>query len=836
MDNDLAHLRTANSALVDRAEFVRRTGYTYPSSTGNTFARDIYATLGYLRNLKPRDYREKYERGGIAERIVEAYPDAAWRDGVTLVEDENPENTTAFEAAAAALAKQLGMWATLRRADTMAGLGRFSLVLIGAPGPLDEPLPDNLPAAKLAGLWPYSEEFATVDKLVSDTSDPRFGLPETYRLAVQGRALAKGTQHTISIRNRKGVHWSRIVHVAEGLTNDEVYGKPRLRAIWNYLDDIEKVHGAGAEAFWRNANVLNQVDLDPEVTLNPEELESLQDEIDEVRHDMRDWLRTKGLTLTRHGANTANFASNLDAVLTLISGTTGIPKRIMLGSERGELASTQDRSNWAERIEGRRTEYLDPHVVRQLIDRLIEHRTLPTPRVAEGYTVFWNGTHEATEGEKLDQAQTMAETNAKAGALVYTVDEIRAASGRPPLAEVASPDDADTNGGAGTGPTDTPPATGNRAAAEFVDTPAPEEGWQAVHDAADATIGLVDAAIQDVFDEQQAALSMSAVETALAAGDASAAQRAFDQAAPVSPEGHVAITEALRAALAAGGQNATDAANRNGGFTVATRADRALRALASPWWVPVPRAMADEFHMVFDAQHPEVIAWAEEHGTGMVLALESTTNAALNASFAEMIGNGMTVQQQAREIRDAIGLTARQETAVGNLRLELANAKPGTTITRFQPDANKALRSVPGFRARVPIGGPTDAWVNKQITKYRSMQTNWRARQLARDATMRSASEGQRLMWMQARAKGLLTELAVRFRITTPDDRLCQECESVDGEEAKLDEPYDSTGDMNPQVHSMCRCSEAVDTRSGKGGRRVARALMRMARRLLNGA
>ncbi|KKL20631.1 hypothetical protein LCGC14_2453530, partial [marine sediment metagenome] len=473
-----------------------------------------------------------------------------------------PENTTTIEAAASALAQRLGMWATLRRADTMAGLGRFSVVLIGAPGPLAEPLPDNLPPAKLAGLWPYSEEYASVSKLVGDTSDPRFGLPEIYRLAIAGRAQAKGTRR---FGRGQDVHWTRVVHVAEGLINDEVYGKPRLRAIWNYLDDIEKIHGAGAEAFWRNANALNQVDLDPEVTLTPEELTSLQDEIDEVRHDMRDWLRTKGLTLTRHGANTANFASNLDAVLTLISGTTGIPKRIMLGSERGELASTQDRSNWAERIEGRRTEYLDPHVVRQLIDRLILHRTLPPPRAADGYTVFWNGTHEATEGEKLGQAQAMAETNAKAGALVYTVDEIRASSGRPPLVEVASPDDDDTDGGAGTEPPDTAGATGTRAAAEFVDTPPPEEGWHAVHDAADATIDLVDAAIQDVFDEQQAALPMAAVKAALAAGDASAAQRAFDQAVSVSPEGQVAITEALHAALAAGGQNATDAANRNGG-------------------------------------------------------------------------------------------------------------------------------------------------------------------------------------------------------------------------------------------------------------------------------
>ncbi len=58
----------------------------------------------------------------------------------------------------------------------------------------------------------------------------------------------------------------------------------------------------------------------------------------------------------------------------------GIPVRIFLGSERGELASSQDKDTWNGRLHGRQVGYLTPKVIIPLIDRLIQAGVLPKPK------------------------------------------------------------------------------------------------------------------------------------------------------------------------------------------------------------------------------------------------------------------------------------------------------------------------------------------------------------------------------------------------------------------------------------------------------------------------
>lgn len=50
-------------------------------------------------------------------------------------------------------------------------------------------------------------------------------------------------------------------------------------------------------------------------------------------------------------------------IMALVSGTTGIPRRILVGSEAGQLASEQDRANWAERIQERRALFANPSIL-----------------------------------------------------------------------------------------------------------------------------------------------------------------------------------------------------------------------------------------------------------------------------------------------------------------------------------------------------------------------------------------------------------------------------------------------------------------------------------------
>lgn len=84
-----------------------------------------------------------------------------------------------------------------------------------------------------------------------------------------------------------------------------------------------------------------------------------------------------------------------------------------------------------------------------------------------------------------------------------------------------------------------------------------------------------------------------------------------------------------------------------------------------------------------------------------------------------------------------------------------------------------------------------------------------RAELIARHETIQAVSEGQRLAWDQAVEDGYLTGKEKRVWIVTPDERLCEICEALDGETAGLGEQYANEYD-GPPAHVNCRCTEGL--------------------------
>ena len=56
--------------------------------------------------------------------------------------------------------------------------------------------------------------------------------------------------------------------------------------------------------------------------------------------------------------------------MSLIGGTLGIPTRILLGSERGQLASSSDERNFSSRVKERQQSYAEPTMIRAFTNRL----------------------------------------------------------------------------------------------------------------------------------------------------------------------------------------------------------------------------------------------------------------------------------------------------------------------------------------------------------------------------------------------------------------------------------------------------------------------------------
>lgn len=382
---------------------------------GVTFSgeRDLYETLGYKRILAYEDYKERYERGGIASRIIDAFPDATWRAFPTVRDrgKADEETLSPFEMAWQALVERLNLHAVLMRADRLASLGHYAVVVLGLRGQTDWQTeaqsvrsPDDL-----VYLNVYSEEHAQIQTLASEERSPLFGQPASYLIDFSRRAerttFLEGWQRP-ALGGRYGapipVHASRVLHVSERGLEDDLLGTPRLQAVWNYLDDLEKVVGGTAEMTWQDAKRRLVLSLAADAQLDAADEAALTAEVEEFVHSLRNFLRVQGAEVTQLAGSVPNPTGVVTGLLDLIAGTVRIPKRLLVGSERGELASVQDDQNWAATILERQRLHAEPRLVRPLIARCQALRLLPP--LPAGVAVEWAPLVVPTESQRAQSA------------------------------------------------------------------------------------------------------------------------------------------------------------------------------------------------------------------------------------------------------------------------------------------------------------------------------------------------------------------------------------------------------------------------------------------------
>ena len=375
--------------------------------------RDLYEVLGYKRVLRPLDFIEMYYREDIAYRIVNSYPAATWRVAPKITEDET-EDDTEFESAVEDLADQSKLWHYCERADKLCGLGRYSILILGVDdgAQLAEPLTR---AVDINWLMPVTEQWAEVATWGSDPISPQFGKPETYRVTIGSEEDSTQPRRTVI------VHHTRVIHIAEHTGQDDVYGVPRLEPVYNRIYDLQKVVGGSAEVFWMNARNGLVFEADEGAQLTPDDVDQLQEDAADYQHQLRRLLTSKGGKWRVLESSTPDPKSNVEVILQLIAGATGIPNRILVGSERGELSSAQDENNWLGRISERRVNFAEPVIIRPLIDRLIDLGILPQPRTGT-YLVEWTAADGLSDKERAEIG------NMKAQALAQYVNSLGADS------------------------------------------------------------------------------------------------------------------------------------------------------------------------------------------------------------------------------------------------------------------------------------------------------------------------------------------------------------------------------------------------------------------------
>ena len=376
------------SALVSRMALSSRLGQSYGGD------RNLYETLGYKTELTYADYYNQFIRQDIAQAVITRPVKVTWSGPLAILETREG-NETSLEKDWLDLERRLRLKSTFVRLDKLTGLGRYGVLLLGFNDV--KKVEDFAQPVKLTkGLdllytRPLGESSATIADWERDVRSPRYGKPLYYNITLM---------QPVGGNSMMRVHYSRIIHVIEGALESETEGLPRLEVVFNRLQDLEKLVGGSAEMFWRGARPGYAGEIDPDFTLNAEQESALKSQLDEYEHNLRRFLTMQGVSLKSLETQISDPKNHVDVQLMMISAVTGIPKRILSGSERGELASTQDAAEWISYVQGRREEFAEPHIIRPFVDLMIDYGILPKP--SNGYEIEWADLFAVSEKDKAE--------------------------------------------------------------------------------------------------------------------------------------------------------------------------------------------------------------------------------------------------------------------------------------------------------------------------------------------------------------------------------------------------------------------------------------------------
>lgn len=421
---------TANEAVSQQrliANAVRTLSRLSLGSLDGGNKRDINKECEYPETITREMYRTMYDREGIGTRVVDVWPSESWKMMPDIVDIDDPGTETAFEQAWAGMAVKLCHY--MERIDEMSGIGHYGVLLLGFDdahgGDLsqpveglegtnpDEDLPTRPPTKehKLLFIRAFDESLVDITQIEMDLTSPRYGQPKMYSITFSDPNQSVTAPHD---SNKRDVHWSRVIHVADNPKSSEWCGQPRQQNVYNRLLDLRKTYGGTAEAMWK----MGFPGISFESLPGWEDAEfdeaATKDQVERYMSSLQNYLTTRGMTAKP--INTPVHADHSEAVIDgsikNIAITKKTPWRIFAGSEQGHLAATTDNQSWNGRVLSRNERYLAPRLVRRLINRLIWLGILPPPENNE-YEVQFPDLNQPTDKDAADRAETLTRAMAK---------------------------------------------------------------------------------------------------------------------------------------------------------------------------------------------------------------------------------------------------------------------------------------------------------------------------------------------------------------------------------------------------------------------------------------
>ena len=402
-----------------------------------------YSDFGYPAEITFDLVFAAYTRHGIARAAVDKTVAKTWQDFPYVQAfarddgDDTPE--TPVEKDIRERFAVLRLWQNMAEADRRSLVGSYAGVILRLADsqPFDKPV-TRVPGGLLglAEVIPAWEGQLEVSDWDTDETSETYGHPKMFRFneATVGQALNNPRQ--FDVHPDRVLIWSR-----DGTVN----GRSFLEPGYNALLDMEKISGAGGEGFWKNAKSGLSLEIDKDAKLEDmakamgitaaEVVDRMDEQVGDFNKGFDKTLLLQGITAKPMQVTLPSPEHFFAVALQVFAASVQTPLKILVGSQTGERASTEDANEWSRTAMSRRTGETIPNIL-SLIERLVRFGILPVS--PKGYHVDWSDLTEASMSEKVALADKMADVNTKmkdTGEFVFTPDEMRSVAGKEPLTE-----------------------------------------------------------------------------------------------------------------------------------------------------------------------------------------------------------------------------------------------------------------------------------------------------------------------------------------------------------------------------------------------------------------
>ena len=393
--------------------------------------------FGYPDHVDFDAVYQRYLRNGIAFAGIEQTILKTWQDNPELWENKDVKETYG-ESEIRQKFDDLRLWQKLAEADRRSMVGGYSGLILRyaddkrflepvgtVPGGLDG-LVDIIPA------WAGQ---LTVSSWDTDEMSPTYGEPTMFGFnesAVGDNSDRQAKNRSFELHPDRVLIWSK---------DGTVHNHSILEPGFNNLIDMEKISGAGGEGFWKNAKSAPVMETDADVSIADmakgmgvgvdEMADKMNEQVEDFNKGFDAMLMLQGMKAKTLGVTLPQPEEFFNVALQGFAASIGIPLKVLVGSQSGERASTEDADEWSRTNMARRTNTARPTIM-ALVKKLETVRVLPE----QDWYIYWSDLTEASMGLKIDRADKMAAINQKLLDEVYTVDEIRETTGHGPIDEI----------------------------------------------------------------------------------------------------------------------------------------------------------------------------------------------------------------------------------------------------------------------------------------------------------------------------------------------------------------------------------------------------------------